>query len=266
MLYNYFTNGEHVLFVFRILIGFSLIVSSIQLLINQKEFQKAGLLNWTILKRKNKYSHFRGKLFDLVYDYKGIVFLNVARIALFPFIVFCYNQVWPLFVLLVICYAIYFRTSLLINAAEQMNNVAITGLCMHQLFEHTGQFYIIYFYSIILLISYFTSGWLKMYETKWQNGYYLKMILKTRNTDNKFYTNIINVMPDTWYPVLGKFVIWWQITTFAMPFMPPVLLYIYLAIALCFHISTGIIMGLNNFIWTFSAYLPGLIYVNAHIL
>ncbi len=266
MLYSYFTTASHVLFVFRWLIAISLFFSGIQHLINYRQFGEDGLLSWRYLKRKQKYVFFRTNVFGYLFDQKGFLTLNVLRILLLPCWLTNPSSFWILLTLTVINYAIYYRTALMVNAADQLNNIALTGLLIDRLVNSSPSFAIIYFFSILLFISYFTSGILKLYEVKWHDGYYLKKILINRNYGSRWISKIIACTPDQIFAISGKVVILWQVTAFLIPFMPLPLFLIYLTIGVIFHIITGIFMGLVNFVWTFLAFMPGLIFLNFHFI
>jgi len=267
MLYNYFTSAGHVLLIFRSLIAISLLFSGVQHFINFRQFRDDGLFSWRYLKRKPKYVFFRARAFNYLFGQKGLLILNLIRILLLPCFLIYSTSVCVLLALTIVTYAVYYRTSLMVNAADQLNNIALTGLLVNRLFDPASPFIIICFFSIILFISYFTSGLLKLYEVKWRNGYFLKKILINRNNDSVgWFGGVISCTPDLLFAVSSKIIIWWQVTAFLMPFMPVPLFLIYLAIGILFHVITGICMGLINFVWTFLAFLPGLIFLNFHLL
>ncbi|OKS86048.1 hypothetical protein [Mucilaginibacter polytrichastri] len=267
MYYDFSANTHHVLFILRLFIAASLLVSSIQFLINHKQFGISGLLYWRLTKTKSQYRYFQGKYFNYLFNQTGFIYLNIFRILLLPAFVLSKDGFFITVVLALTSFLIYSRASSMANAADQLNNVALLGLSINHFFSKYGvdENMIIYFFSIVLIISYFTSGLLKIYERKWINGYYLKMTLMGRNPTNRSLQYTFRNTPDIIFNISSKIVIAWQLSSFIIPFLPKPLLFIYLTIGLVFHISTGVFMGLNNFIWTFTAFLPCLIYTNSRI-
>jgi len=265
MIYNYFISPEHVLLWFRLMIALSLLTASLQHLINRFQFAENGLLPWQIIKKKSANRLFRSKFFDYVFNLKGFIWLNAIRIFLLPLLVYGDN-ISVLIILIILSFGIYIRTKLMANAADQINNVALIGLLINVIFgQYSSPSVIIFFFSAVLLISYFTSGILKFHEAKWQNGYYLKSIIASRNGNSSFYLQLMESIPAEIFKLSSKMTIGWQITGVLIPFLPLPLLYLYLFIGLIFHVSTGILMKLPNFIWTFLAFLPCLFYTNIHL-
>lgn len=269
MIYSFFTYPPHIIKFLEIFLSISLLISSLQHLKNIECYSPQGLLPWHILKRKNIYARFRNKQWDFFFGKSSMLLLNVIRILLLPLFILSERE-WFYFVTLVILtiitYIIYLRSSLMSNAADQVNNIILTGLVIsHSLTGYTSGNTIIYFLACLLIISYFTSGLLKVHEENWRNGIYLKQVLITRNYDNPFLVRLINLVNNKVFKFLSQIIVIWQICSFLIPFFPPTIFYCYIVVALSFHIATGVLMRLNNFIWTFTGLLPTLFYLHVKI-
>jgi hypothetical protein len=168
--------------------------------------------------------------------------------------------------IVILTFFIYFRSAILCNAADQVNNIILTGLLIHYLLlRTTSEPAIIYFFASLLLISYFSSGILKFHQEKWRNGYYLKQVVLTRNYNNPVLSNKIGTLNKVWFKYMSAIVIFWQVTCFLMPVLPYPIFYLYLLTSLSFHLVTGLLLRLNSFIWTFTGLLPCLVYVHEKI-
>ena len=269
MIYNFFTYPLHIIKFLEIFLSISLLLSSLQHLKNIHCFSPQGLLPWHILKRKNIYKRFRSERFSFFFGERCMLLLNIFRILLLPLFIFSEKEelyFLTLVILTVITYTIYLRSSLMSNAADQMNNIILTALIIsHLLARYTSGNIIIYFFALLLIISYFTSGLLKVHEANWRNGVYLKQVLITRNFGNPILLKSLNTIDIKVFRVLSQIVIIWQISSFLTPFLPLVIFYCYLFVALGFHLATGLLLRLNGFIWTFTGLLPALIYLHANI-
>jgi len=268
MIYDYFTISAHILKYIEIFLSISLLLSSLQHLRNINCFSSEGLLPWNILKKKKVYLWLRNDHYNFIFSKTGMLWLNIIRITLLPLFLYSSPEIFmlTLIILTLISFLIYLRTSLMSNAADQVNNIALAGLLINQIFgSHSSDSLIIYFFALLLIVSYFTSGLLKIYETKWRNGIYLKQVLIMRNYGNPILIKLIDSLPEHVYLVLSQIIVFWQLSSFLMPFFPSVILYFYLFIGLCFHLTTGILMRLNGFIWTFTAFLPTIIYLHSKL-
>jgi len=266
MIYSFFTYPPHIIKFLEIFLSISLLISSLQHLKNIHCYSHQGLLPWHILKKRNIYARFRGKRFNFLFGKRSMLLLNIIRTLILPLFILSEREKFyflTLFILTIITYIIYFRSSLMSNAADQVNNIILTGLVIsHSLSGYTSGNMIIYFFASLLIISYFTSGLLKVYEENWRNGIYLKQVLITRNFGNPFLLNLLNLVDNKVFKFLSQTIVIWQICSFLIPFFPPIIFYCYLVVALIFHLATGFLMRLNGFIWTFTGLLPTLIYLH----
>lgn len=269
MIYNYFTYPPHIIKFLEIFLSISLLLSSLQHLKNIHCFSPQGLLPWHMLKRKNIYVWFRSERFKCFFGKRSMLLLNIFRILLLPLFILSEKEEFhfpTLVILTLITYMIYIRSSLMSNAADQVNNVILTGLVISQsLTGYTSDNMIIYFFALLLIISYFTSGLLKAHEANWRNGVYLKQVLITRNFGNPILLKSLNLVNLKVFKLLSQIIVIWQLSSFLTPILPTAIFYCYLFVALSFHLATGLLLRLNGFIWTFTGLLPTLIYLHVNI-
>jgi len=269
MIYSFFTDPLHVLLFLKFFISVSLLLSSIQHLINIKQFSESGLLPWSILRKRKSFYAFNTFLFDRLYNKNGFCWLNILRVIIVLLFIIDFKEInfYLLIAVSLITFLIYLRTGLMNNAADQVNNIALTGLILNAIFRSINtDNIIIYFFSVLLIISYFTSGLLKINEIKWRSGYYLKRVLIMRSHHNENDGGFFQKIDNNYYQIFSQITITWQLISVLAPLFPYYILIGYVIIALFFHIATGIFMGLQNFIFTFTAFLPALIFLNHKVL
>jgi len=268
MICNYFSLPNNVLEFLEVFVSISLILSSIQHFKNINFFSNDSLLPWNLFKKNYNAPFIQYDIFNHIFDKRGMLFLNILRIALLLLLISGNEEKHLLCLVLVtlLTLLIYIRSAIMCNAADQVNNIILTGLLIHYIFLRTStESMIIYFYASLLIISYFSSGLLKLHQEKWRNGIYLKQVLITRNYHRPRLLNKIRSISRRTFKSMSRIIIFWQVTCFLMPFLPNTLFYFYLFMCLSFHLVTGILLRLNSFIWTFTGLMPCLVYAHEKI-
>jgi len=268
MIYNYFSNPVNVLQFLRIFIALSLCVSSVQNISNSTYFSSGGLMDWALIKGFSRSGMLKGKIGEYIFNKKGFIALNILRILILPFFYQSSNELFffNLIFLNLVNWLIYIRTNTMHNAADQMNNIVLIGLLIGQVFMKINSIeLVIVFFGLTLILNYFTSGISKFHQEKWHNGYYLRTTLLYRNLENPSYRKAIKKIDKSVFKISSLIIVYWQVSSVFMPFLPPTVLLVYLFIGFWFHVSTGILLGLNNFIWTFIGLMPTLIFINSKV-
>lgn len=269
MIYDYFTQTANVLHFIELMLSISLISSSLQNIINRNSFANNGLLPWVIYKESIKLRLFHYPVFDYLYNRKGMLWLNITRIAFVLFFMLADSDFYlsGLVLIATLTYLIYIRSALMCNAADQVNNILIAGLLVNTIPSGTPpSSIVIYFFCCVLIVSYFTSGVLKAHETGWRNGTYLKNVIIARNFDYPFLLRKVLPINKFFFKYASVAIILWQLTSFLIPVLPLPVFYLYLFVCFSFHLISGFLLRLNSFISTFTALLPTLIFVHAKIV
>jgi len=225
-------------------------------------------MDWAVIKGFSRITLLKGKLGEYLYNKKGFIALNILRIVILPFFCQSNNELFffNLLFLTLVNSLIYIRTTMMHNAADQMNNIVLIGLLISQIFvKINSSDLVIIFFGVTLILNYFTSGISKFHQKKWHNGYYLRETLIHRNIENPSYLRVIKKIDKRVFKLSSPVVVYWQLSSVFTPFLPPALLLVFLFIGLCFHVSTGILLGLNNFIWTFIGLMSTLIFINSKV-
>jgi hypothetical protein len=111
------------------------------------------------------------------------------------------------------------------------------------------------------VLAYFTSGYVKLISPSWRSGDALRGILNTRSYGYQDLAKLLTVHPrlsvaGCWLTIafecLGPFFV----------FLGPIPCLVFLVGGVIFHISIAVTMGLNNFVWSFLATYPALLYAS----
>jgi len=280
MICNYFSQPSNVLDFLEVSVSISLTISSIQHFKNINCFSNDGLLPWYLFKKNYKPPFMSYGIFDHLFDRRGMFLMNMLRIIMLPLLIIGNEEIHLLilFLITLLTILIYIRSAIMCNAADQVNNIILTGLLIHYLLESaygalasqvhldaTSNPAVIYFFASLLIISYCSSGLLKIHQIKWRNGVYLKQVMVTRNFRHPILLKVIRGVNRRKFKYISQMIIIWQVTSFLMPLLPNPLFYFYLFMCFSFHLVTGFLLRLNSFIWTFTGLLPCLIYAHEKI-
>lgn len=263
MIYNLTNNEFYCLEIIKDFIFLSICISSLQNIVNAKLFYAEGILSWNIVRLKYPYKFFSSNLADVIFSGRAYLLLNVILILLLVFLVF--RPVSFLFLtLLVVYYIVYFRSSLVTNGSNQVNSVALLIITISQLI-HTRYCAMlgINMLAVNSILCYFTSGYHKVFQSKWRSGFYLKAILFTRTYSLPGIANNLNRFK--YYGHLSVFIIIWELSFLISPVMPGFLLGAVLTIGVTFHLFIGVVMGLNTFIWSFIGTYPAILFLNHYL-
>ncbi|MEM6816316.1 MAG: hypothetical protein AAF600_18305 [Bacteroidota bacterium] len=116
-----------------------------------------------------------------------------------------------------------------------------------------------------VLLGYSTSGLVKVFSTYWRKGDVLSGILSTNGYGIPRFAITLKKSP-----VLEKSITYSAMAImllvpicFLLPYPEPILVSLFLVFS--FHIGTAIIMGLNDFLFTFPVAFPGIIILHSMI-
>ncbi|MEO7212100.1 hypothetical protein [Mucilaginibacter sp.] len=152
------------------------------------------------------------------------------------------------------------------DGSDQMRMLALLSYSVCFLLKNEqGQLLSVFFTGGQALISYSTSGIVKLMSPHWRGGNVLAGVLSTYSYGVPKVSSFLSA-----HPLLEKGMCYSAIVTmlavpvtFLLPYHAP--LFIALFCILCFHVSTAILMGLNDFLFTFPLAYPGIILLHGVI-
>lgn len=261
-----FYNINNVYLITIILIGIGIIIKSLEFIYISDSFKLNRPNNWDIVGVDNMQTSNLSLIFRNIYSKKGMITLCIISIiSLFLLLPFVNNKL--VFSLLMgnifICqFLIHHRQEFGGDGADQMSFLILLTVVLCFIFSDNYEIKKIgiIFISSQLLLSYVISGGAKLISKEWRNGSAVQGILSTYTYGTQLTKFIFNKRP------LLAFFVGWLIIVIELLF--PFILFFNEPFFLCtiglgifLHLSIGIIMGLNDFIWSFTAAYPSLIFL-----
>ena len=197
--------------------------------------------------------------------------LLVARVVLAPAVIFSvlfFDSAGGALILLALAsLAINFIRPVGGDGAEQLQLITVVSSSLCYLLSERGsaEHWAALYVSFQLLLAYTTTGWSKLHSPVWRKGDVLSRIFSTYSYGHPQMGAVLdrNV-------VLNQVATWGPMILFSLTpifFIQPAisLLILFLVFAFAFHVGTGLFMGLNNFVITFPATYPCVIYAHAYL-
>jgi hypothetical protein len=160
---------------------------------------------------------------------------------------------------LVVRMLLYLRNQLGLDGSDQMTLVVCTGVAVALLVpDHGAQLIALDYVAAQLLLSYAVAGIAKAISPTWRSGKAIVGILSTIGYGSPPVGAFLKR-----HPRLAQAACWWVIA-FECSAAALILLgtpgaVAIIAVGLCFHVSIALLMGLNNFVWSFGAAYPALL-------
>lgn len=255
--------------VILVICSTGIIISTLEFLSIWRSFGRRGVYSWAVFRAiipatKNITL---SKLMDAVFGgSRGAIILLSIRMLSLVFIIVApiYSVIFrvSLTVLILSILLLSWRKSYGDDGSDQMNTIILvtTWLCAvlieSDLLLKVG----LWFIALQSVLSYCTSGIAKLISKKWRSGKALWQVLSS----NAYGIDWIGKFLQS-RPLLNHLLSWSTMVIETGFFLVLLLPFPYAAMFLvwgvAFHLSNGIIMGLNTFLWAFLATYPAIIYV-----
>ncbi|WP_170308316.1 hypothetical protein [Parashewanella tropica] len=244
------------------LAGLASLVISIETLVNRKLFESGNILDWrtTRLSAPN----WALPIFDLLFEYSwsnNLVTELKAIVSLLLIYQACCSQVsvWTLGLLFSLHQFTNSRMPIGRDGAIQMTSIVLFGLILitwphNSYLNHLGLLFI----ATQITLAYTASGWAKWVSPIWRNENVLASISNTKSFGKPWVAQFFYRHP-TFARLSSLAVMIWQASFPIVIFSSTKVLVLYLVIGFCFHLSIAIAMGLNTFLYSFTACYPILI-------
>jgi hypothetical protein len=253
-----------------ILLSIGLFIKSLEYIVVIKLFSKGSIFDYSVIGIDLFQLSKLGSFFKVIYSKKGVLLLSLISILTVLAVFFTRFQsilfYIALGILLLVNLILYYRHSYGLDGADQMSLLIIITILLcflinqNDLVGKIGLFFI----ALQLSISYIVSGIAKLFSEKWRSGTAIQGILSTYTYGTAFTRNWL-----TKNKSLCKIICW---TTILMETLFPISLFfgsditlIFLGFGFLFHLSIAIVMGLNDFVWSFCAAYPAYYYLSTLI-
>jgi hypothetical protein len=245
-------------------------IDSLELVADRVQLQEGGLYGYTVLATGRPITLWGpfAPLFGSIFRYPAVLGLAGVQLLGATLLLLAATVRTPALIVpaglacLVIMLArmlLYLRNQLGLDGADQMTLVVCTGLAVALLVpDHGAQILAVDYLAAQLLLSYAVAGIAKAISPVWRSGKAMPGIMSTIGYGSPAVGDLLKR-----HPKLAKAACWGVIV---FECSAPVLILLgtpgalaIIAVGLGFHISIALLMGLNNFLWSFGATYPALL-------
>lgn len=259
-------NSIHISLIYQVslfIASVGILIATIEDLTSWKAFKSDGILSWNIGRSANKWvrNGISAKIANIFLSDTGFkVSFYIRLVNSLILIIFSALGIISPFLItleLILLSLVAFRSPYSLDGGYQMYLVILFGLSIGSLFgfESIVSMYCLYFISAQILLSYFISGITKFISSIWRKGYSIHCIFSTKVYGHAYVYSLIKK-----YKILAPILSWIVIITelffFTVIFVDPKHIILYFIGGAVFHIGTGVLMGLNDFLLAFLATYP----------
>ena len=251
-----------------ILLGVGLAIKALETISLLPAYERHGVFDYSIA---GSDSFLGSRLFPQIsslYSRTGVLILSAVSISSFLMLLFVDfgSLAFRALLLLLILpnVALYYRQAFGLDGADQMSLLILLSLliCFIPWADPEIQKVGIWFIGLQLSLSYLVSGVAKLASKEWRTGTAIPGILSTftygtRLTRRFFVKHRRLSLAVCWFVIAIEVLI-----PFGLFFGPQGALVV-LGVGLMMHVSIAIIMGLNDFVWGFTAAYPSFYYLAA---
>ncbi|HTD58196.1 MAG TPA: hypothetical protein VK672_04820 [Solirubrobacteraceae bacterium] len=247
-------------------------VDSLELVADRAQLREGGLYGYTVLATGRPMTLWGpfAPVFGAVFRYPAVLGLALAQLCCAMLLLLAGVAHTPALIvpagvaaalILLARMLLYMRNQLGLDGSDQMMLVVCTGVAIALLVpDHGAQVLAIDYMAAQLLLSYAVAGVAKAISPSWRSGRAITGILSTIGYGS---------------PPVGAFLkrhsplalaACWSVIVFECS--APLLILLgtpgalaIIAVGLGFHVSIALLMGLNNFLWSFGATYPALLFL-----
>lgn len=269
-MFEMFSRMEWVADAAASLAAVAVVIDCLEVLANRREYAPGGIYNHEVLRTSHAWmlegapAAVLGTLFRYP-NYLGLVAVQLLAAVLLL------SHVHPalapaLITLVLLCRLLsHLRNQFGLDGSDQMLVVVFGGLAVfHAVPEPVAKAAALAFIALQSLLSYLTAGYAKLVSPVWRSGAAIGGILNTTSYGSAFFSRIL----------LGNRLLSWLVCWSVLVFecaLPLLVLFgmksalVFVGVAAAFHLSVAVMMGLNSFLWAFSATYPCLLFLAAKL-
>jgi hypothetical protein len=270
MEFDFSQSFKDIAFTFRLtvsILSIGMFITALEDIRSWPVFQSNGILSWRVSKLGTPWfvkSIFSKPLDFLMQDevYKGFIYVRI----LFSFLIFIlsiFNIMSPVLVslLFIASLLVSLRSSYGLNGAYQMHIIILLTLSIGIScgIGSPVSSLCLWFIGAQLLLAYFISGITKLASPMWRKSLALKAIFSTRCFGHSLLYKLFSKR-EVITIIISWSIFCFEISFFSILFSSPTYAMIFIMIGFLFHLSNAIFMGLNDFLFAFSAAYPALMY------
>jgi hypothetical protein len=254
-----------------LILGFGFIIKCLELIRTSSTFKPKEAFDWQVVGRDKLLNHRFSGFFGVLYSRSGVITICLVSILSYAgFVIYWENELVTkiaMSALLLACAIIYQRQGYGADGADQMTFLVLlsTFLCYVLVDNEAVKLVGISFIAMQLVLSYIISGGAKLISTQWRSGTAIVGILSTYTYGTEITRRVFRKNN-----FFSKTVCWF---TILIECLFPLILFldgaafdIAIAVGILFHLSIAIVMGLNDFVFSFTAAYVGLIFFHQYFL
>jgi hypothetical protein len=243
-------------------------VDCLETLANRREYAVGGVYNYEVLRTTHGWmmKGARASVLDPLFRYPNYLgLMGVQLLAAVLLLSHVVPTLAPAFIAIILACRLmsHLRNQLGLDGSDQMLVVVFGGLAVfHAVPEPLAKAGALSFIALQSLLSYFAAGYAKLVSPVWRGGDAIGGILNTTTYGSAFFSRLL----------LGNrplsLLVCWSVLIFEC--VLPLLVFfgvksalVFVVVGAAFHVSVAAMMGLNSFVWAFSATYPCLLFLSA---
>jgi hypothetical protein len=248
-----------------VLVGVAL--TALETLASQRDYARGQVLDWEVLKHSWGFALRRplGPVLDRVLGYPGfLIVVGVQLLASAAALGILLHGGWPRglnWVVFVLVLLFNFRSGYGLDGADQMTGIVLGALCLAGLLPDAPDALgaALWFIGLQATLSYLTAGLYKIAGKDWRSGTGLLGVISTRSYGSRRLSAYLARHPSQALAAAWVVIAFESLFPLAILAGPKGAL-VFLSLGVVFHLGNAAVMGLNNFLWAFTATYPAVHY------
>jgi hypothetical protein len=247
-------------------------IDSLELLADRVQLQEGGLYGYSVLATGRPLTLWGpfAPVFGAVFRYPAVLGLAIVQLCSASVLLIAAGVRTPAWLIpaglataaiLLARMLLYMRNQLGLDGSDQMTLVVCTGMAVALLVpDHGAQVLALDYVAAQLLLSYAVAGIAKAISPAWRSGEAIAGILSTIGYGSPSVGAFLKRNPPIARAACWAVIVFECSAVVLILFGTPGAVAI-IVIGLGFHISIAVLMGLNNFLWSFGAAYPALLFL-----
>lgn len=250
-----------------VLVSIGITVDSLEILYSRHDYSSRGLLSWDILKLDSRFvlAGRSGLIIRNLLGYPGyLVLISIQLLAAVTVLSHQANPLLPYLITAILGIKLlsHFRHAHGgLDGSDQMQIIILASLAaFYWVTDPMVKMAALWFIAAQLILSYLAAGVAKLVSATWRSGDAIVGVLATDNYGNRLVGSWVRQNRHA-APLICWSVILFECLAPALVFLGPIPCMVFLGMGLLFHLSIAVAMGLNNFLWSFGAAYPAVLFL-----
>jgi hypothetical protein len=243
----------------------AVILDAIEVISERQQYGSNGIYNYAIIKTSYKWmiDGWLAPILDLLFSYPYYLCLVALQLVVAILIIshLFTSLSLPFVVVIFLVHLLsHLRNRYGLDGSDQMQVILFASLAIFYLSsDPLVKQCSLWFICLQALLSYFTAGCAKVRSAAWRGGTAMSDIMNTTSFGSQGFAQVL-----TQKPLLSKMMCWavivFECTFPLLAFAGVGPCFVFISVAILFHLSTAMFMGLNSFFWSFVATYPAILF------